>query len=92
MITEINHIEELNQREGNVSKISKKRKGKVDTDQGRIKNHDEIADSVMIKIAGENKMKSQPNSAGEWNNLNSSNDLALLKDRIMLPMTLVSLL
>jgi hypothetical protein len=92
MIPEINLIEELNQRENSMSKTSKKRKGKVDTDRGRIKNHDEVADSVMIKIAGENKMKSQPNSAGEWNNLNSSNDLALLKDRVMLPMTLVSAL
>lgn len=92
MIAEVAQRGESIVHEGNMNKNQKKRKGKVGIDQGRIKNHDEVADSVMRKIAGEHKAQSQSNDAGGWmNNLRSSDDLALLRSRVMLPMTLVSL-
>jgi vacuolar-type H+-ATPase subunit B/Vma2 len=89
MIAEMSFREEI-VREGDKNKSLKKQKGKVEIGRGRIrKNHDEVADSVMMIIAEENKVKSQSNSTGELNHTNSRDDLALLRDRIMLPMTLV---
>lgn len=92
MIPEMNIREEIIVHEGDNNKSPKKQKGKVEIGRGRIrKNHDEVADSVMMKIAEENKVKLQSNSTGELNH-NSRDDLSLLRDRIMLPMTLVTIL